>query len=79
MSRTTLSRNLKVLDKVVLDIHIAATANNVLEGHIFVFAGTKHFSFQKFPETKHMYTLQTEENFIFSFHPLPCKKIIFEN
>ena len=43
------------LDKVVLDIHNAATANDVLEGHIFVFAGTKHFTFQKFPETKNMY------------------------
>ena len=45
----------RFLDKVVLDIHNAATAYNVLEGHIFVFAGTKHFTFQKFPETKTMY------------------------
>ena len=50
----------RFLDKVVLDIHNAATANHVLEGHIFVFAGTKHFTFQKFPETKNTYTFLTK-------------------
>ena len=51
------------LDKVVLDIHNAATANDVLEGHIFVFAGTKHFTFQNFLEQKIFIHLKLNENF----------------
>ena len=55
----------RFLDKVVLDIHNAATANNVLESHIFVFAGTKHFTFQKFPEKKKKSIISKQnENFV---------------
>jgi hypothetical protein len=53
----------RFLDKVVLDIHNAATAYHVLEGHIFVFASAKHLTFQKFPETK-IILFKLNQNFV---------------